>query len=196
MHIAITGASSGIGAALARELANVQGVRLTLVARRKPLLDQLAAELKVPMRVVPHDLSDPARAADWIAAAEETHGPIDVLVNNAGVQVVGPTASIDLAKAEEMLRGELRGTGVHVVTVYPGIIGETAMARAALEKYQTSKVVSAQPVGTAAGLARLIRAAIEKRQPRVIYPRVNTLARWFPAPTRWLLDRFTPAVRA
>ena len=110
-----------------------------------------------------------------------------------------PTSSASkagLAAASEALHGELRGTGVHVVTVYPGIIGETAMARAALEKYQTSKVVSAQPVGTAAGLARLIRAAIEKRQPRVIYPRVNTLARWFPAPTRWLLDRFTPAVRA
>ncbi len=254
MHIAITGASSGIGAALARELAALPGVRLTLVARRKPLLEQLAAELKVPALVVPHDLGDPAHAADWIAAAEQANGPIDILVNNAGVQVVGPSATIDIEKAEEVLRvdllsplrltravlpamlarrsgvivdvssmaalaptpgmtwynaakaglaaaseslrGELRGTGVHVVTVYPGIIGETDMARAALTKYEISKAVSAQPVGTAAGLARLVRVAIEKRQARVIYPRVNTLARWFPAPTRWLLDHFTPAVKA
>ena len=254
MHIAITGASSGIGAALARELARVPGVRLTLVARRKPLLDQLAAELGVPVRVVQHDLSDPARAADWIAAAEDAHGPIEILVNNAGAQVLGPTATTDveqaeetvrldllsplrltrallpamlarragmivdisslaalaptpgmtwynaakggLAAASEALRGELRGTGVHVVTVYPGIIGETDMAHAALKKFPASRMVSAQPVGTAAALARLVRAAIEKRQDRVIYPRVNTLARWLPAPTRWLMDRLTPPVRA
>ncbi len=127
-----------------------------------------------------------------------------VIVDVASMAALAPTPGMTwyhaakggLAAASEALRGELRGTGVHVVTVYPGLIGETDMARAALEKYQTSKLVSAQPVGTAAELARRIRTAIEKRQARVIYPRVNTLARWLPAPTRWLMDRFTPAVTA
>ena len=87
MHVAITGASSGIGAAIAREYAKA-GAKLTLIARRKELLDQLAADVG-GAHVVPHDLADVGRATEWLPRARELNGPIDVLVNNAGIENIG-----------------------------------------------------------------------------------------------------------
>jgi short-subunit dehydrogenase len=248
MHVAITGASSGIGEAVAREFGRA-GASLSLIARRRDRLETLARSFD-RCHVVAHDLSIPQRATEWIAAAEAALGPIDVLVNNAGVQIVGPTSETDpnggdlllctnlltplrltravlpqmlergigtivdiasmaalaptpgmswynaskagIAAASEALRGELRGTGVHVVTVYPGII-ETAMAHAAIDLARPSRLLALQPRGNVEVLARRIRLAVERRHARVIYPRMNALARWFPTITRWLMDRYTPA---
>src|SRR4051812_37205864 len=92
MHVAITGASSGIGEALAREYVRA-GARVTLVARRRELLDTVAASLPAGSTfVIAADLGAPERAAEFVAPAEEALGPIDVLVNNAGMQVVAPIA--------------------------------------------------------------------------------------------------------
>ncbi len=84
MHVALTGASSGIGEALAREYAR-GGAKLTLVARRKELLEKLAAELG-GAHVVPLDLSDVAKATSWLEGARAANGPIDILINNAGIE--------------------------------------------------------------------------------------------------------------
>jgi len=97
-----------------------------------------------------------------------------------------------LAAASEALRGELAGTGVHVVTVYPGIIASTAMAQTAMAKYGPSRAISMFPTGTEETLAALVHRAIRRKQARVIYPRSGALSRWFPGTTRWLVDRFTP----
>lgn len=252
MHIVITGASSGIGEAYARAFAKA-GHSLTLVARRKPLLEKLARELPTKTFVVEHDLSKLSTATDFLAAAEEALGPIDVLVNNAGVQVVGRTAELDvaenermididllaplrltravlpgmlrrrtgmivdvcsmasiaptpgmtyynaakagLAAASEALRGELRKTGVHVLTVYPGIIASTDLAQASIQKYGASKLMLALG-GDVDVLAKLTLRAIEKKKARVIYPYNGWLARWFPGTTRWFMDRATPSFDA
>jgi short-subunit dehydrogenase len=93
MHVAITGASSGIGEAIARDYARV-GAKLTLVARRVELLDKLAAEVG-GAHVVPLDLSNVDRATAWLAGARAANGPIDVLVNNAGIENTGAFASSD-----------------------------------------------------------------------------------------------------
>lgn len=253
MHIVITGASSGIGAAYARHFSRA-GHKLTLVARRRDLLLALAAELPTENHVVAQDLGDLEAAPRFLGAAEDALGPIDVLINNAGVQVVGPFAQTSseegerciqvdlfaplrltravlpsmirrragvvvdvasmaalaptpgmayynaakggLAAASEALRAELRPFGVHVVTVYPGIIASTAMAQAAMTKYGESRAMALTPRGTEEALAKLTLAAIVGRRDRVIYPRSGALARWFPATTRWLMDRFTPALRS
>jgi short-subunit dehydrogenase len=83
----VTGASSGIGAEIARKLADA-GADLVLSARRVPELETLAGELRRSggrIEVLPADLSTSA-GADALAAAA---GEIDLLVNNAGVEVVG-----------------------------------------------------------------------------------------------------------
>lgn len=79
----ITGASRGIGAAIARELA-ARGMRLALAARSRDLLDQLVSSLPTECLVHAVDLRNPKAPASLIAAAQEHFGQLDVLVNNAG----------------------------------------------------------------------------------------------------------------
>src|SRR5689334_14509656 len=105
MHVAITGASSGIGEAIAREYAKA-GAHLTLVARRRDLLEAIAKDAP-KAQVVAADLSDVAHAADWVAPAEQALGPIDVLINNAGVQIVGPSVDVDPAEGERLIAVDL-----------------------------------------------------------------------------------------
>jgi uncharacterized protein len=84
----VTGASSGIGAEIARVLAS-RGCALTLVARRADRLRQLADELsaQVPVDVLPADLTDEAGLRDVARRLEEQ--PVELLVNNAGVGTGG-----------------------------------------------------------------------------------------------------------
>jgi hypothetical protein len=102
----VTGASGGIGAEVARSLAR-RGAALVLCARRRELLDQLAAELKkdhgVAVDVIVSDLSEPGAAmALWQQAT--AGGAVDVLVNNAGFGHFRPFGDIALARETEMLR--------------------------------------------------------------------------------------------
>jgi short-subunit dehydrogenase len=167
----------------------------------------------------------------------KAHGPIDVLVNNAGVMDVGATPSFDLkvgrrlmdldlispmllvqsvlpgmlergrgsiiniisvagiipmpgatwysaAKAglgaySESLRAELRGTGVKILTVYPGPV-DTALAQSSLDAYGEKGPAGMLPKGSPQALAGRVRAAMERGRARVIYPRLYTFAYWFP----------------
>jgi short-subunit dehydrogenase len=106
MHIVVTGASSGIGEAIAREYF-ARGARVTLVARRRDHLAKIAAAGAGRAHVVCADLADPDAAWAWLDEAEAALGPIDVLVNNAGIQIVKHAAETDWAAAERMLRLDL-----------------------------------------------------------------------------------------
>src|SRR5215469_8265075 len=83
----VTGASSGIGAALARELAN-RGAKIILTARRHDRLASLAAELNAKgpeTRIVVADLNDPAAPHQIFDAVDGWGLTVDILVNNAGL---------------------------------------------------------------------------------------------------------------
>lgn len=92
----VTGASSGIGAQVAREYAR-RGVPLLLTARRLDRLEALAAELRreVPVEVIAADLSDPAAPAALVEQIRHRVLAIRILVNNAGYGVPGRYLSSD-----------------------------------------------------------------------------------------------------
>jgi 3-oxoacyl-[acyl-carrier protein] reductase len=79
----VTGASGGIGSAVARQL-HAQGARVVLSGRRRAALDEVAAELGERVLVEPADLAD-AAAPERLVAAVEAAGGLDILVNNAGL---------------------------------------------------------------------------------------------------------------
>ena len=100
--VLLTGASSGIGRELAREL-GARGARLVIAARRRALLDEVAAEItarggSAPV-VVGTDLSERGAAADLAEQARSALGGVDVLVNNAGGGVGGRIAIVGDADA-------------------------------------------------------------------------------------------------
>lgn len=88
----VTGASAGLGAGFARELA-ARGHDLVLTARRRERLDELAGELRnahgANSLVVPADLSDPAAPGEILASVAAEGIDVDVLINNAGYGMPG-----------------------------------------------------------------------------------------------------------
>ncbi len=98
----ITGASSGIGAAVAREL-RAAGMRLVLTARREPELRALADELG-ECEVLPSDVNDPALPERALDAALRRFDRLDVVFNNAGVMIVGGIQDVDIDAACAMVR--------------------------------------------------------------------------------------------
>ncbi len=250
-HVVVTGASSGLGAAMARHYAR-KGYHITLAARREVLLEELAAELDTRTFVRPSDLSDLTQCEALINDAVEALGPVDVLINNAGVQYVEPTVGVSpergerlmtidllapmrlihhvlpdmlergegsiiniasmagliftpgmchynaakagLAAASESLRAEIRDSGVHVLTVYPGPVASD-MEAAAREQFEASPIVDKLPTGTPEGLATLVFEAMEKSKERVVYPKVYGLSRLTRSSSQWFTDRFSPKLK-
>ena len=90
----VTGASSGIGAAIARELAD-RGHGVTLVARREDRLRELADELgsRVRVEVIGCDVADSAARAGLFDEVERRGLTADILVNNAGIGTIGSVAT-------------------------------------------------------------------------------------------------------
>ena len=80
----VTGATGGIGNAIARAL-HQQGATVAISGTRKEVLDQLAADLKDRVHVLPCDLSDKDQVEALVPKAEEVMGKLDILVANAGI---------------------------------------------------------------------------------------------------------------
>jgi short-subunit dehydrogenase len=98
----ITGASSGIGEAIARKLA-AQGLQVVLVARRRERLETLAEEIRADGGIVRILTADLTREADRVRLCEEA-GKADVLVNNAGLGWYGYGNEMSWKTALEMLQ--------------------------------------------------------------------------------------------
>lgn len=99
----ITGASSGIGEGTARELADA-GMKLVLTARRKEMLDKIAAQLDTEVAVVAGDITDKSLPQKLIDTAVRQFGSCDVVFNNAGIMIVGSAEDIDLEDVSRMVR--------------------------------------------------------------------------------------------
>ena len=99
----ITGASSGIGAATARTLAQ-EGCKLALAARSADKLEALAAELDGDCLVLPADLTEAADIDKLIQRSVDHFGRIDIMLANAGVYIPGQFADGDIDAYARMLR--------------------------------------------------------------------------------------------
>ncbi len=117
----ITGASSGIGLGLARELAR-RGWAVALLARRADLLAQAAAEISGAV-AIPCDVADGAAVETAVRHAEKVlGGPIDLAVANAGVGINTHAAKFHLADADQMIRVNVIGTMNLFAAVIPSMI--------------------------------------------------------------------------
>ena len=138
----VTGASSGIGAALARELA-ARGHPVVLVARRRNALEQLAASLPTPADVMVADLSTPLGLSEVEQLLMSTEDPVLLLVNNAATGVFAPLADQDQASLD--------------ATVQVNVLAPMRLSRAALPRMAAAGgggiiMISSSASGGAVGL--------------------------------------------
>lgn len=101
----VTGASSGIGAATAIALA-AEGAEVTLIARRRARLDDLVAQIRASggrAHSVEADLADAEAATNAVEQVARDAGRIDIIVNNAGMMLVGPVTEAPADEWERMI---------------------------------------------------------------------------------------------
>ena len=119
--VAITGASSGIGAATARELAG-RGAAVVLGARRTDRLDALVTRIRAEggrAEMIAVDVTERADLDRLVALALDRFGHLDVLVSNAGVARTAPVAELDVEGWNAMIDVNLRGVLLGIAAVLP-----------------------------------------------------------------------------
>jgi NAD(P)-dependent dehydrogenase (short-subunit alcohol dehydrogenase family) len=128
-HVLVTGASRGIGEAIARALA-AEGWRVTLAARSLEALHALRDGLPSAPGAAPVcvalDVTDAGSVERAFAAAREAAGPLHALVNNAGAVETGPTARVPLATWQRMLAVNLTGTFLCTQAALPDLLAAGA----------------------------------------------------------------------
>ncbi len=119
--VLITGASSGIGAGIARELA-AAGATLMLGARRTDRLEALAQEITEKGGTVLTrrlDVTDRADVAAFAEAARRAFGRVDVIVNNAGIMPLSLMASLKVDEWDRMIDVNIKGVLYGIAAVLP-----------------------------------------------------------------------------
>jgi 3-oxoacyl-[acyl-carrier protein] reductase len=120
----ITGASRGIGLAIARRL-GAMGVRVSLCARNAKRLESAADECKragADAIAVAADVTRPADIAKLVETTEQLLGPVEILVNNAGVGYFGPVQTAGEANWDTVLDTNLKAVFLLSRAVAPGMI--------------------------------------------------------------------------
>lgn len=151
--VLVTGASTGIGAALAREL-DRRGARLVLVARRLAPLTALAATLRDALPVA----ADVTRRADVEAARDAAlarFGRIDAWVNNAGRGITRPLAALSDADVDDMVAVNVKSVLYGMQAVLPHL---TARGTGAI--VNVSSMLSRVPVATIRSAYSAAKAAV------------------------------------
>ncbi|MFJ9180038.1 SDR family NAD(P)-dependent oxidoreductase [Streptomyces sp. NPDC102360] len=130
-HVLITGAAGGIGGAIAEAFA-AQGATLTLADRDREALEATAARCDVPVETQVADLTAPDVPAALVDRAWATHGPVDILVNAAGVYPSLDMADVDAAAWDRLFAVNLRAP----------VLTMAAFARRAMAEGRSGSVIN------------------------------------------------------
>jgi NAD(P)-dependent dehydrogenase (short-subunit alcohol dehydrogenase family) len=120
----ITGASRGIGLAIAQTLGRM-GAKVAICARDRARLDRAAAELQregISVFAAAADVTETRQIAAFIADAEKSLGPIEILVNNAGIGYFGPFHQATEATWDSILDTNLKSVFLASKEISPGMI--------------------------------------------------------------------------
>ncbi|MSU70358.1 MAG: SDR family oxidoreductase [Opitutaceae bacterium] len=187
--VLITGASQGIGAAIAKVFAReVRGVRLALVARGEKKLKTVAracAQLGANGEIFPCDVSDEASVAALAAAVRKRFGAVDCLINNAGKFAGAPFAQMTVTDFDRMIATNLRSVFLVSRAFVPAMVKRgrgdvfNMSSIAGLTAYPNGAGYCAAKFGVA-GLTKVMRAELRDKGVRVccVYPGATLSPSW------------------
>jgi NAD(P)-dependent dehydrogenase (short-subunit alcohol dehydrogenase family) len=167
MHAVVTGAARGIGAAIARMLAQ-EGARVSLLGRNEAALRALADALPGESFAATADVADEAQVARAFAKARERFGPVRILVNNAGQAETAPVVKTPLDLWQRMLAVNLTGTFLCSQAALPDMLAARAgrivniASSAGLHGYRYGAAYSASKHGVV-GLTRSLSLEVADR---------------------------------
>jgi len=201
-RVLITGASQGIGAAIARVFATeIPGVRLALVARNAKNLRTVAAacvRLGAEAAVFECDVTDENAVAAMAKTVTRSFGPVDVLINNAGKFTGAPLVDLSVAAFDEMVAVNLRSAFLVTRAFVPAMMRRKSgdvffmSSIAGRQAYPNGAGYGAAKFGVA-GLAQVLRSETKNCGVRVccVYPGAAWTPSWQSSGVRE--DRLMPA---
>lgn len=187
--VIVTGASQGIGAAIARAFASeIPGARLALVARNSANLALVAkscAKLGANPGIFPCDVADEEAVAAMAEAVRRRFGTADVLVNNAGKYFGAPFLETSAAEFDRMLAANLRSLFLVTKAFAPAMVRRrrgdifNMGSVAGLAAYPGSSAYTAAKFGVA-GLSKAMRAELKDKGVRVccVHPGATVSPSW------------------
>lgn len=187
--VLITGASQGIGAAIAKVFATeIRGVRLILVARNERKLASVASaccRLGAKAVALPCDVSDEAAVSALSATVHDRFGAVDVLINNAGKFAGAPFTEFSVADFDRMISTNLRSVFLVSRAFAPAMIARgrgdifNMSSIAGLIAYPGGAGYSAAKFGVS-GLSKVMRAELREKGVRVccVYPGATQSPSW------------------
>lgn len=194
--VLVTGASQGIGAAIAKTFAGeLRGVRLALVARNEKKLETTAracARLGATAESFPCDVTDEAAVAALARAVAKRFGGVDVLINNAGVFEAAPFTDTTVAQFDRVVAASLRSTFLISRAFVPGMVKRrrgdvfNLSSIAGRQAYPGGAAYCAAKFGVT-GLTQVMRAELKDQGVRVCC--LHPGATWTPS---WEKSGFKP----
>ncbi len=174
--VLITGASQGIGAAIAKTFAKeIRGVRLALVARNAKNLKTVAtacAKLGAEAEIFPCDVTDEPEVAAMAVAVTDRFRRVDVLINNAGVFAGAPLTDTTVAQFDRVVAASLRSTFLVAQAFVPGMVQRgrgdifNMGSIAGLQAYPGGAAYCAAKFGVT-GLTKVMREELKAKGVRV-----------------------------
>jgi len=186
--VLITGASQGIGAAIAKVFAaEIPGVRLALVARNEKNLRATAGaclRLGAEVEIFPADVTEERAVAKMARVVTRHFGPVDVLINNAGAFTMAPFTKTSVAAFDDMIATNLRSAFLVTAAFLPAMLKRKRgdiffmSSIAGLGAYPSAAAYCAAKFGVT-GLAKVLRTETKNAGVRVCC--VHPGATWSPS---------------